>query len=261
MSSMPRCEAASISITSSDVPFAIVTQALQVLSGVGVGPCAQFSDLARIRAIDVLPVPRGPANRYACRTWPDATAFLSVRTTPSWPTTSSKSCGRYFLYSAVMRPSLEDRERPVRAPHHRTAAPPDMRRGRPATSVLQAHSAASRHVPAEPARTCGGEAPGHALRRRNGPPGRNSRRSLGPGGAAAPERESLALLPSGSDAVRTLPVRGTWPSSLRARAQAPRVPPLGRRSAPPSADCGFKEPLAPRLARPGAADRSTGRLP
>ena len=38
-------------------------QALHVLSGVGVGPCAQFSALARIRAIDVFPVPRGPANR------------------------------------------------------------------------------------------------------------------------------------------------------------------------------------------------------
>ena len=34
-----------------------------------VGPCAQFSAFARIRAIDVLPVPRGPAKRYACRTW------------------------------------------------------------------------------------------------------------------------------------------------------------------------------------------------
>jgi hypothetical protein len=33
MSSMPRCEAASISITSSDVPFEIATHAWQVLSG------------------------------------------------------------------------------------------------------------------------------------------------------------------------------------------------------------------------------------
>jgi hypothetical protein len=38
MSSMPRCEAASISTTSREVPFAIVMQALQTLSGVGVGP-------------------------------------------------------------------------------------------------------------------------------------------------------------------------------------------------------------------------------
>ena len=42
---------------------AIATQAWQVLSGVGVGPCAQLSAFARMRAIDVLPVPRGPAKR------------------------------------------------------------------------------------------------------------------------------------------------------------------------------------------------------
>ena len=42
---MPRCEAASISITSSEVPFEIATQAWQVLSGVGVGP---------VRAVDRL---------------------------------------------------------------------------------------------------------------------------------------------------------------------------------------------------------------
>ena len=38
MSSIPRCEAASISITSSEVPSAIARHAWQVLSGVGVGP-------------------------------------------------------------------------------------------------------------------------------------------------------------------------------------------------------------------------------
>ena len=62
-------------------------------------------------------------------------------------------------------------------------------------------------------------------------PGRNARRLLGPGRTAAPERESLALLPPGSDAVRMLPVRGTWPSTPRARAQAPQTPSLGRPSA------------------------------
>src|SRR5437879_5278005 len=58
MSSMPRCDAASISITSSEVPFAIVTHALQVLSGVAVGPWTQFKPFARMRASDVFPVPR-----------------------------------------------------------------------------------------------------------------------------------------------------------------------------------------------------------
>ena len=60
MSSIPRCEAASISITSSEEPFAIATQAWQTLSGVAVGPCSQLTAFARIRAIEVLPVPRGP---------------------------------------------------------------------------------------------------------------------------------------------------------------------------------------------------------
>src|SRR5262245_8570641 len=66
------------------------------------------------------------------------------------------------------------------------------------------------------------ETPGRALRRRNGSPGRNRRRLLEPGRTAAPGRGSLALLPPGPDAVRNLPVRGTWLSTLRAPAQAPK---------------------------------------
>ncbi len=93
---MPRCDAASISITSSELPLVIATHAWQVLSGVAVGPCSQLTAFARIRASDVFPVPRGPANRYAWRTLPCAIAFVSVRTTASWPTTSSKVCGRYL---------------------------------------------------------------------------------------------------------------------------------------------------------------------
>ena len=74
--------------------------------------------------------------------------------------------------------------------------------------------------------------PGHALRRRNGLPRRNLRRRLGPGGTAAPERESLALLPSGPDAVRTLPVRGTRPVNTSCADPIPMKPSLGRRSVP-----------------------------
>lgn len=37
----------------------------QVPHGVGVGPCSQFRHLARMRALVVLPHPRGPLNRYA----------------------------------------------------------------------------------------------------------------------------------------------------------------------------------------------------
>ena len=63
-------------------------------------------------------------------------------------------------------------------------------------------------------------------------PGGRSRRRLRPGETAAPERESLALLPSGPDAVRMLPVRGTRPSTPRARDLIPLKPSLGRRSVP-----------------------------
>lgn len=91
------------------------------------------------------------------------------------------------------------------------------------------------------------------IRRRDGPPGRNLRRRLGPGGPAAPERGSLALLPPGPDAVRILPVRGTWPSAPRAPAQAPKSAAPRTAFGPARAGCGFREPLAPRLARPGRA--------
>src|SRR3954470_24131255 len=104
-----------------------------------------------------------------------------------------------------------------------------------------------------------GVTPGRALRRRNGSPGRNRRRLLEPGRTAAPGRESLALLPSGPDAVRMLPVRGTWLSTLRAPAQAPKE--LAPRAAfgPAGADVGFREPLAPHLARPGIRDGISAR--
>ena len=84
-------------MTSIDVPLAIAVHAWQVPSGFGVGPWAQLSALARMRASDVLPVPRGPAKRYAWRTLSASIALRSVRTTASWPTTSSKSCGRYCV--------------------------------------------------------------------------------------------------------------------------------------------------------------------
>ena len=74
--------------------------------------------------------------------------------------------------------------------------------------------------------------PGRAFRRRNKLPRRNLRRRLGPGGTAAPEREFLALLPSGPDAVRTLSVRGTQPVNTSCTDPIPMKPSLGRRSVP-----------------------------
>ena len=64
-----------------------------------VGPCSQFRHAARIFAIEVLPVPREPTNRYAWWTLPRSTALRSVRTTGSWPTTSANVRGRCRRYS------------------------------------------------------------------------------------------------------------------------------------------------------------------
>ena len=63
MSSTELCDAASISITSSDVALWIATHASQTPHGSIVGPFTQFRQAARIFAIDVLPVPREPTNR------------------------------------------------------------------------------------------------------------------------------------------------------------------------------------------------------
>src|SRR5919109_2251223 len=99
MSSTELFEAASISITSSDVAFWIATHDSQTPHGSTVGPFTQFRQAARIFAIEVLPVPREPTNRYAWWTLPCSTALRSVRTTCSWPTTSANVRGRWRRYS------------------------------------------------------------------------------------------------------------------------------------------------------------------
>src|SRR3954471_13864938 len=99
MSSTELLDAASISMTSIEVALAIATHDSQRPHGVVVGPCSQFRQAARIFAIDVLPVPREPTNRLAWWTLPCSTAFESVRTTCSWPTTSGKVGGRGRRYS------------------------------------------------------------------------------------------------------------------------------------------------------------------
>ncbi len=60
---MPRLLAASSSITSIEVASWIERHDSHTRHGVTVGPLTQLRHLARIFAIDVLPVPRGPANR------------------------------------------------------------------------------------------------------------------------------------------------------------------------------------------------------
>ena len=95
MSSTELFDAASISTTSSELAVAIDVHDSQVPHGVMVGPpLEQFSDAARIFAIDVLPVPREPTNRYAWWTRPCSSALRNVRTTCSCPTTSANVRGR-----------------------------------------------------------------------------------------------------------------------------------------------------------------------
>jgi len=46
-----------------DLPSVISLQFVHLLQGVAVGPFSQLSDLARIRATEVFPTPRGPENK------------------------------------------------------------------------------------------------------------------------------------------------------------------------------------------------------
>ena len=81
-------DAASISITSIWLPFAISTQFSQTPQGSVVGPpCpsvpTQFMPLAMIRAVVVLPVPRMPVIMKAWAIRSASKAFFSVRTIAS----------------------------------------------------------------------------------------------------------------------------------------------------------------------------------
>src|SRR3989338_4311059 len=77
--------------------WAISWQAEHLPQGVTVKPFWQFRDLARIRAQDVFPMPRGPQNRYAWARRLVSTAFLRISVIWLWPISSSKFSGRYFL--------------------------------------------------------------------------------------------------------------------------------------------------------------------
>ncbi len=108
MSSMPRLEAASISTTSIALPRRMAWQCGQVPSGSAVAlpcPASQLRAMARILAVEVLPVPRGPVKRYAWLTRSFLMALTSVRATWSCPMMSSKRAGRYLRYRETdMRP-------------------------------------------------------------------------------------------------------------------------------------------------------------
>ena len=63
MASTPLFEAASSSCTSSELPWVISVHEVQVPHGSPSTGASQLSALARIRADEVLPVPRGPQKR------------------------------------------------------------------------------------------------------------------------------------------------------------------------------------------------------
>src|SRR3978361_101980 len=99
MSSTELFDAASISITSSELARAIDRHDSHSPHGSIVGPRGPLGPAARTLAIWVLPGPREPTNRYAWCTLPRSTAWRSVRTTGSWPTTSANVRGRCLRYS------------------------------------------------------------------------------------------------------------------------------------------------------------------
>ena len=68
MASTPLFDAASSSWTFRELPWVISIQDVQVSQGSPSTGASQLSAFAKIRADEVLPVPRGPLNRYACET-------------------------------------------------------------------------------------------------------------------------------------------------------------------------------------------------
>ncbi len=123
---------------------------------------------------------------------------------------------------------------------------PSRRMGGPAAPSLPGCAAprrrASRSVPQRPAADC--RAPSVDRRR---PRARDDGR-LGPGRSAAPGEQRLSLLPSGPDEVHASPLRGTR-SSTSTTTGALANADLGREFSPAGADCRYRAPLAPRLAR------------
>jgi len=94
MLSTPLLLAASSSSTSKLVPRSIDRHDSHSQHGSPWSGFMQLSTLARMRAAEVLPVPRGPENMYACPPRSLATALRSARTTCSWPFSSPKRRGR-----------------------------------------------------------------------------------------------------------------------------------------------------------------------
>ena len=203
------CSAASISTRSSVVPSRMATHEGQASQASPSWRSVQLSALARIRASDVLPVPRGPTKRMACATRPGPDGVAER------------------LDDGLLADDLAER---LGAP---AAVDGLMRNGR-------------RHQ--RPRVEASGIEMPCTLRRSDRPRAHHDGR-LGPGRSAAPDDDRLVLLPSGPDTVRGSPLRGTRSSTSHRRA-AFEDGDLGRGFSPAGADCRYRAPLVPRLARP-----------
>src|SRR3989338_2768762 len=93
---MPRLDAPSISMTSKLLDEVISRQATHLPHGVKVGPSWQLRDLARMRAHEVLPMPRGPQNKNAWAMRLDSMDLFNNWVMWSCPMTSAKVWGRYL---------------------------------------------------------------------------------------------------------------------------------------------------------------------
>ncbi len=90
-------------------------------------------------------------------------------------------------------------------------------------------------------------------------PKRHPDRRLQPEAPAAHEDVRLPLLPPGPDGIHESSLRRVRPSTPRARRLAHRSRTSGREFNPAIADCGFRAPLPPRLARPGTSNARSGK--
>lgn len=100
-SSIPRLEAPSSSKTSGEEPFSIERQLAHSLQGSKPFLLRQLTDLAKIRAVDVLPVPFCPVNKKACGSL-EAESILLITSRTAELSRSVIVFGLYFRYSIVM---------------------------------------------------------------------------------------------------------------------------------------------------------------
>ena len=90
-----RLEVAALDSTTSKVaPSVMAMQERQVPQGSPSAGARQLSALATMRAVEVLPVPRGPTKRRPCPSRPSATARRRVLAMGSWPRSSPKVVAR-----------------------------------------------------------------------------------------------------------------------------------------------------------------------